>query len=75
MKKVPTKEKLETYRAMLPYGTLKIVAERVGVTGQAVTNFLNGRNGSVRIENAILDVIAEVEAERNERLKRLRISL
>lgn len=70
MKKSVTNEKLEFYRAMLPYGTIKIVAERAGVTGQAVTNFLNGRNGSYRIENTILDIIAELQAERKERLKK-----
>lgn len=70
MKKTVTNEKLEFYRAMLPHGTIKITAERAGVTTQSIRNFLNGRNESLRVENAILDIIAELQAERNERLKK-----
>lgn len=63
-------EKLNFYRSSLPYGMINVVANRAGVTGQAVTNYLKGRNGSLRIENVILDVIAELQAERNKRLKK-----
>lgn len=63
-------EKLNFYKSKLPHGTIKIVSERAGVTGQAVTNYLKGRNSSLRIENAILDIIAELKAERDNKLKK-----
>lgn len=70
MKKVANKEKLEIYRSLLPYGAQKEIATKLGVSVQAVCNYLKGRQGSERIETAILEKIAEVKEARQRLLKR-----
>lgn len=64
------KETLDLYRSMLMYGDIKKVAERAGVTTMSVHNFLNGKTGSERVENAVLEVIAERREKRNENLRK-----
>lgn len=64
------KETLDLYRSMLLYGDVKIVAEKAGVTTMSVHNFLNGKTGSRRVENAVLEVIAERRNTRNENLRK-----
>lgn len=59
MKKEVDKEKLERYRAALPWGGQLKAAKRAGVTKKSVSDFLNGIYRSTRIEFAILEVIAE----------------
>lgn len=59
MKKEVDKEKLERYRAALPWGGQLKAAKRAGATRKAICDFLDGVYGSDRIEFAILEVIAE----------------
>ena len=63
------KERLLLYRSMLPRGYMKFIAHKVGVTPMSVSHFLKGRNESYKIENAILDTIADLKKERAEKLK------
>jgi predicted transcriptional regulator len=63
------KEMLAAFSEALPHGTVKRVAEKAGVHNTAVSGFLKGRNQSLRIEFAVLQVIAEIRKER-ERLMR-----
>jgi hypothetical protein len=69
MKKNFDKEKLSMYRSMLPYGTLKLVSERSGLSRMAVYDYFSGRTCSRRAESAVLEIIAELKKEREEKLK------
>lgn len=62
--------RLQIYRSKLPHGTKKEIATKVGVSPQAVNNFLKGRNKSLRIENAILEKLAELRRDENLRMKK-----
>ena len=50
----------------LPHGFGKVVAEKAGVTQQSVSKYLNGKVKSWKIEKAGLEVIAELEKQRNQ---------
>lgn len=63
-------ETLETYRSLLPYGARKEIAARLGVRDASITDFLAGRMNSWRIEEAILDYIADFQANRNAKLEK-----
>lgn len=58
------------YKRLIPYGYKSIVAERAGVSKQSVSAFIQGKTCSKRIEDAILDVLAELKAERDEKLRK-----
>ena len=62
-------ETLGLYRSMLPYGAQKEIAGRIGVRDASICDFLAGRIYSRRIEDAVLDYIAEVRADRQAKLK------
>lgn len=70
MKNIITKEMAELYRRSLPRGYQKKIAEELGVSHVSVSRFLARKNGSRRIENAILRTMEELEAERSELLKK-----
>lgn len=57
MKKAVDKEKLERYKAALPYGGQKEAAELAGVTRKTICCFLRGDHHSMRVELAVLEVI------------------
>lgn len=59
MKKTVDKEKLARYRNLLPYGSAKDVAAIAGRKVNSVSDYLNGKSRSPRIEFAILQVIKE----------------
>jgi predicted transcriptional regulator len=69
MEKDSRKEMLAAFSEALPHGTIKRVAEKAGVHNAAVSGFLKGRNQSLRIEFAILHVIAEIRKERERLMK------
>lgn len=60
---------IEVYKSMLPHGSKAIIAKRAGVTNQAVSLFFSGRNKSKRIEDATLQYIAELRADREKKFK------
>ena len=62
-------ETLRKYRSMLPHGYINILAKRSKVSRLSVSNFLAGRYNSKKIEDTVLDVIAELVKERNKKLK------
>lgn len=51
---------LKELKSKIPHGYCKIIAERAGVTQHSVSKFLTGKFKSQRIENAALEVIAEI---------------
>lgn len=69
MEKYITDETLAKYRELLPYGSIKEIANKVGVTPVAVGQFLKGKSKNFLIEREILKVIIEVQTERNKLLK------
>lgn len=48
----------------IPYGYGKIIAEKAGVSERAVSQYLASRNNSVKVEMAILEVIAHLKSEK-----------
>ncbi len=70
MKKTISKETADFYRKSLPHGYQKKIADELGVHRVAVSQFLSGKIGSKRIEDAILKTIAELQRERNQLLKK-----
>jgi predicted transcriptional regulator len=50
----------------IPHGYGKIIAKKAGVTAKAVSEYLNNRMNSERIELAALNVVAELENAKNE---------
>lgn len=56
------------YKELLPHGYQSLVAERAGVTRQVVSRFVNGRSTNIKVELAILDVLSELKAEREEKM-------
>ena len=61
---------IEVYKSMLPHGSMSRIAERAGVTRQMVSQYFSGRSHSQRIENAILDYLAETKKERDAKLRK-----
>jgi hypothetical protein len=64
MKNNSRKEMLASFSEALPHGAIKRVAEKAGVHSTAVSGFLKGKNQSLRIEFAVLQVIGEIRRER-----------
>ena len=62
-------KKLEFYRNSLPTGSGVKIARKIGVSKVAVSHFLHGKYNSEKIENAILEEIAEIRLSK-ERLMR-----
>ena len=69
MKTENKKKKLELYNSNLPRGYKKEVAKRAGVSRVSVSCFFSGKNNSVKIENAVLDIISELKKEHKEKLR------
>jgi len=67
MEKIDVTKKLEYYKTELPHGYRMIVANKAGVKIQTVSDFLYGRNKSIRIENAILITLAQLRQEKKTR--------
>lgn len=59
MKRTIDKEKIARYKASLPRGSAKEVAEIACVSRKSVYDYLNGLFDSVSIEFAVLQVIAK----------------
>lgn len=60
---------LKQCKEMLPHGMMKIIAKKAGVTTMSVSYFLRGRNKSIRVEKALLEVLAELRMERERLMK------
>jgi len=50
----------------IPHGYGKIVAKKAGVTEKSVSDYLNSRLNSERIEIAALEVIAQIQQSKNQ---------
>ncbi|MHB8207788.1 helix-turn-helix domain-containing protein [Mucilaginibacter sp.] len=48
----------------IPHGFGKIIAEKAGVNQCSVSKFLNGKTKSWKVENAVIEIIKELEAKR-----------
>ncbi|MDB5029713.1 LacI family DNA-binding transcriptional regulator [Mucilaginibacter sp.] len=58
-------------KAKVPHGYGRVIAKKAGVTKQAVSQFLNGRNNNVAIELATLEVLADLSEKKNSLLARI----
>ena len=57
------------YEELLPYGYKSAIAKRAGCTRQTVSAFFKGRSKSKKIEDAILEILAELKLEREEKMR------
>lgn len=55
-------------RKKMPRGYCKEVAIRSGVSTQSVSRYFNYRQNSERIENTVLDILAEISQRKKEKL-------
>jgi transcriptional regulator with XRE-family HTH domain len=58
-------------KKLVPHGYGKLIAEKAGVTPKYVSQFLNEKNDSTKIEIAVLEVIAELKGKRKQLLKQI----
>jgi len=58
-------------RKRLPYGAGKEIAQKLGISSSAVSNFLNGVTNNERIEFAVLEYLIEHEKKRRELYSKL----
>lgn len=64
MEKVINAETLEILRDALPRGAQKEIAIELGVSVQAISQFLRGKTRSEQIEIAVLEKVAEIRARK-----------
>ena len=55
------KNQRKDLRKLIPHGCLKLVSDKAGVTYKAVNDYFNGDSNSYKIENAVLEVIAQIK--------------
>lgn len=55
----------------LPYGYRKQVAKRAEVSIQTVSRYLNGKQNSERVENSVLEILAEISSKKKELLDKI----
>lgn len=70
MKNFDINETQKLYRSMLPHGAMTVIAERAGVTKQAVSQFFAGKSNSKAIEDVTLEYIVELRLERESKLRK-----
>jgi transcriptional regulator with XRE-family HTH domain len=51
-------------KSKIPFGYGKEIAKRAGVTQKHVSDYLNGRANSERVEMAVLEVLAELNTKK-----------
>ena len=62
----------EALRKMIPHGYLKIIAQKISVSERSISNYLTGRTKqSIKIENAILEELAQISKKRKALLKEI----
>lgn len=54
----------EQIKGKVPFGYGKKIAEKAGVSQKSVSDWLNGKTDSVRIETATLELLAELSKAR-----------
>jgi transcriptional regulator with XRE-family HTH domain len=59
-------------KSKVPHGYGEKIAKKAGVTKQAVSQFLSGRNNNVQIELATLEILAELSEKKNGFLARIK---
>ncbi len=60
-------------RGQVPHGYCKIIAKKAGVTTQSVSVYFSNELNSERIENAALQVVAELQVKKNKLIKKSNI--
>ena len=47
-------------KTLVPHGYGKVIAKKAGVSSMTVSKFLNGTNDNLRVEIAVLEILAEL---------------
>ena len=58
-------------KSKVPKGYNTLIAQRAGVHPNAVSQYLNGKNNSMKIEIATLEILAELSDKKKELLQRI----
>lgn len=54
---------IEELKAKIPYGHIKIIAEKAGLTPKSISLFLNGKSKSRKAKMAVLEEVNRLETE------------
>lgn len=55
----------QALKEKISYGMVKEIAENNGWSTKTVSNFINGRTNSLKVERAVLSAIADVNNDRS----------
>lgn len=58
-------------RSKLPHGYCNVVAKRANVSAQAVSNYFAGKRNSEKIENVVLEILADLFDKKKELLNKI----
>ncbi|HEK20678.1 LacI family DNA-binding transcriptional regulator [Mucilaginibacter sp.] len=59
----------QALKLKITYGMVKEIAQKNGWSTKTVSNFINGRSNSLKVERAVLSAITELNIERSAALK------
>jgi DNA-binding LacI/PurR family transcriptional regulator len=59
----------QALKLKITYGMVKEIAQKNGWSTKTVSNFINGRSNSLKVERAVLSAITELNIERSTALK------
>lgn len=60
----------QALKEKITYGMVKEIAEKNGWSTKTVSNFINGRSNSLKVERAVLSVITELNNDRSTALNK-----
>jgi hypothetical protein len=59
----------QALKLKITYGMVKDIAAKNSWSTKTVSNFINGRSNSLKVERAVLSAITELDNERSKALK------
>lgn len=58
-------------KKQVPRGSATTIAQKAGVTTKTVSEYLNGKNNNIKVELAVLEVLAELNKKKKELLAQI----
>jgi AcrR family transcriptional regulator len=59
-------------RKKIPYGAISEIAEKAGVSRTAVANYFSGKYKSSKVENAALQLVADIQNQKKSLLNQMK---
>ena len=60
----------QALKEKITYGMIKEIAQKNGLSTKTVSNFINGRSNSLKVERAVLSVITQLNNDRSNALNK-----